>query len=58
MAVKFLKPTNVGTLYNKGEVAGFSAEIEAALVEQGDAEKVGAKAGKADKQGAAEKGDS
>ncbi|MGK2287239.1 hypothetical protein [Pedomonas sp. V897] len=45
MAVKFLKPTNVGTLYNKDEIAGFSPEIEEALVKQGDAEKVPSRAG-------------
>lgn len=54
MAVKFMRSTNVGTLYNKGEIAGFSPEIEAALVKQGDAEKV---PGKNEKQGGGDKAD-
>lgn len=40
MAVKILKPTQVGTLYNEGEVAGFDEETEARLIEQGFAEAV------------------
>lgn len=34
MAVEFLVPTTVGTHYEKGEVAGFDAEIEERLVDQ------------------------
>lgn len=33
MAVKFLKSTQVGTLYNESEVAGFDEETEAKLIE-------------------------
>nr|WP_165388360.1 hypothetical protein [Sphingomonas populi] len=40
MAVKFLKPCQQGTLYTKGEIAGFDKETEAALVKQGFAEAV------------------
>jgi hypothetical protein len=38
MAVKFLKPCQQGTLYNKDEIAGFDKETEARLVKQGFAE--------------------
>lgn len=38
MAVKFLKPCQQGTLYNKDEVAGFDKETEARLIKQGFAE--------------------
>lgn len=40
MAVKFLRQCQLGTLYNKGEVAGFDKETEARLVEQKFAEAV------------------
>jgi len=40
MAVKFLKPTQVGTLYNEGEVAGFDEETEVKLIEAEVAEAV------------------
>lgn len=38
MGVKFLKPCQQGTLYNKGEIAGFDRETEARLIKQGYAE--------------------
>lgn len=38
MGVKFLKPCQQGTLYNKGEVAVFDKETEARLIKQGYAE--------------------
>lgn len=40
MAVKFLKPCQQGTLYNKDEVASFDAATEKRLVEQKFAEAV------------------
>lgn len=40
MAVKFLTQTQVGTLYNEGEIAAFDAETEAELVEAKVAEPV------------------
>lgn len=40
MAVKFLKTTQVGTLYNEGEIAGFDEKSEAELIEAGVAEAV------------------
>lgn len=43
MAVKFLKSTQVGTLYNEGEIAGFDADIEKKLVDSKVAEKVAEK---------------
>ncbi len=46
MAVKFLKPAQVGTLYNKGEIAGFDAEIERQLIEAKVAIEVKSKAAK------------
>ncbi|MEK9211517.1 hypothetical protein [Sphingomonas sp. 2378] len=33
MAVKFLETTQVGTLYNKGEIASFDEKTEKELVE-------------------------
>ncbi len=33
MAVKFMTQTQVGTLYNKGDVAGFDAATEKELIE-------------------------
>lgn len=44
MAVKFLRPCQQGTLYNKDEIAGFDAAIEKRLIEQKFAEKAPAKA--------------
>lgn len=38
MAVKFTKTTQVGTLYNEGEIAGFDDETEKQLVDAGVAE--------------------
>jgi len=38
MAVKFLMSHTVGTQYNKGEIAGFSREVEADLVKREIAE--------------------
>ena len=38
MAIKFLKPCQQGTLYNKGEIAGFDKATEERLVEQGFAQ--------------------
>ena len=35
MAVKFLKATQVGTLYNEGETAGFDDDVAERLVQQG-----------------------
>lgn len=43
MAVKFLKPAQVGTLYNEGEIAAFTDEQEAELVKAGVAELFDAK---------------
>lgn len=40
MAVKFLRPCQQGTLYNKDEVAGFDKETEKLLVDQKFAEAV------------------
>lgn len=34
MAVKFLKPTQQGTLYEEGEIAAFDKEIEDRLIKQ------------------------
>jgi len=39
MAVKFVRPCQQGTLYNKDEVAGFEKDVEARLIKQGFAEK-------------------
>ena len=46
MPVKFVRPCKLGTLYNKGEIAGFDEATEKRLVEQKYAEpyKAGAKA--------------
>ncbi len=38
MAVKFLKPCQQGTLYNKDEIAGFDKATETRLIKQGFAE--------------------
>jgi hypothetical protein len=38
MAVKFLKPCQQGTLYNKDEIASFDADTEERLVKQKFAE--------------------
>lgn len=38
MAVKFTRPCQLGTLYNKDEVAGFDEATEKRLVEQKFAE--------------------
>lgn len=46
MAVKFLQSANVGTLYNEGEVAGFDAKTEAALIKDKIAEPVKTKPAK------------
>lgn len=46
-AVKFLMPYTLGALYNEGEIAGFSDEIAADLIERKIAEPV--KGGKAAK---------
>lgn len=46
MAVKFLKPCQQGTLYNKDEVASFDADVEKRLIEQKFAEAVKAPAAK------------
>jgi hypothetical protein len=40
MAVKFLKPCQQGTLYNKDEIAGFDKETEKLLIDQKFAEAV------------------
>lgn len=40
MAVKFLKPTTVGTLYGEGEIAGFDEATEESLIKQEFAEAV------------------
>ena len=40
MAVKFLKPCQQGSLYNKGEIAGFDKDVEERLIKQGFAEAV------------------
>jgi len=32
MAVEFLQSTQVGTLYNKGDIAGFNEETEKQLI--------------------------
>lgn len=42
--VKFLKPCQQGTLYNKGETAKFEKDVEERLVQQGFAEAVEPKA--------------
>ncbi|MGR6329216.1 hypothetical protein ACU5AX_09130 [Sphingomonas sp. XXL09] len=47
MAVKFLKPCQQGTLYNKDEVASFDKDVEARLIEQKFAERHSPKAEKA-----------
>ena len=47
MAVKFLETTQVGTLYNKGEIASFDAQTEKELVAAKAAEAI-----KADKKDA------
>ncbi len=44
MAVKFLKPCQQGTLYNKDEVASFDTATEKRLVDQKFAEAVKAPA--------------
>jgi len=44
MAVKFLKPCQQGTLYNKDEVASFDSDVEEALIKQKFAEAVKAPA--------------
>lgn len=46
-AIKFLTACTVGSLYNKGEVAGFEDAIADDLIKQGVAE--AHKAGKGDK---------
>lgn len=46
-AIKFLAACTVGSLYNKGEVAGFEDAIADDLIKQGVAE--AHKAGKSDK---------
>jgi hypothetical protein len=56
MAVKFLQPAQVGTIYNVGEIASFSAEIEKDLIDREIAEAVKAK-GKATKAEGAGEGD-
>lgn len=38
MGVKFLKQCQQGTLYNKGEIAGFDKDTEERLIKQGYAE--------------------
>ncbi len=48
MAVKFLMPHTVGTLYNEGEVAGFDRSTEDALVKAKIAEPVKAEPKKGD----------
>lgn len=40
MAVKFLVSTQVGTLYNKGDIAGFDEKTEAELIKAKVAEAV------------------
>lgn len=47
MAVKFLTSAQVGTLYNKGEIAAFDDETEAKLIEAKVAEAVKAKVAEA-----------
>lgn len=42
-AVKFLKPTTIGTLYNVDDIAGFEPEVADGLIKQGLAEAVGKK---------------
>ncbi|MEG8040495.1 hypothetical protein QP166_14510 [Sphingomonas sp. LR60] len=46
MAVKFLEACQQGSLYNKGEIAGFDKETEKRLIEQKFAEPYKAPAGK------------
>ena len=48
MAVKFLQPAQVGTIYNKGEVASFDAETEKDLIGREIAEAVKVKGSKAE----------
>lgn len=45
MAVKFLTQTQVGTLYNEGEIASFDEKTEEELVKAKVAEPVKGKAG-------------
>lgn len=44
MAVKFLTPTQVGTLYNEGEIASFDDKTEDELIKAKVAEAVKARA--------------
>lgn len=52
MAVKFLAPAQIGTLYNKGEIAAFTPEQEKQLIEAKVAVAYDAKKSAADKAAA------